>query len=251
MKKMNDTDKEKRKFLLEHTSEAQSLMSHGKKDEALACYDKILDEYPDELSALYGKGMIYYEFNDFSDALKCFDKVLAIDPNDVNSLYAKGSVLRIIGQPSEAMVAIDKVIELESKFAIAYLAKGYILMDLKKYDEALTSFSKVEEMGREQSVLAGKGYCYLMLGKEKEAIDHFERALKIDPYDPEALFGLGQYEYQMKNWKQAHRYLHRCVVQDDDNIDAWVMLADIFKNTNQTEEEKIALDKVKELEKKN
>ena len=38
-----ESDKEKRAFLFELTSEAQSLMYNGKKEEALQCYDKILN----------------------------------------------------------------------------------------------------------------------------------------------------------------------------------------------------------------
>ncbi|MHA1171728.1 MAG: tetratricopeptide repeat protein, partial [Candidatus Heimdallarchaeota archaeon] len=100
---MSMEDREKRNFLMELTTDAQSLMYQGKKEEALECYDKILAKYPDDITVIYGKGMIYFEFDDLEEAITCFNKAIEIYPEDVDSLYAKGAILSSIGQNDEAI----------------------------------------------------------------------------------------------------------------------------------------------------
>ena len=87
---MSMEEREKRNFLSELTTDAQSLMYQGKKKEAIACYDKILAKYPDDITVIYGKGMIYFEFDDLEEAIACFNKAIEINPEDIDSLYAKG-----------------------------------------------------------------------------------------------------------------------------------------------------------------
>ncbi|NHK32464.1 MAG: tetratricopeptide repeat protein [Asgard group archaeon] len=245
---MNQFEKEKRSFLIKHSNEAQSLVAQGKKEKAIKSYDLMLEKYPDEKSVLYGKGMAYYEFDEFTFAIECFDKILEKNPDDVDALYAKGSILRIIDKKQDALTLLKKTIELNPKLSFAWLTKGYIYLDLDKAEEALESFIKVEELGRGFDALAGKGHSLLKLDKQNEADKCFKQLLKIDPYDPEALHGLGIIEYQKNNLKQAQDYLYKSVVQDDNNLDAWIFLVEIFKKTKQTEREKIALEKIAELE---
>jgi tetratricopeptide (TPR) repeat protein len=247
---LNKHDKEKRSFILELTTEAKSLLAHGKKEEALACYNEMLEKYPDEETILYGKGMIYFEFDDYQNALECFNEVLKKQPSNVDSLYAKSSVLRLLGQLEDALTIIDQVLALNPKMVLAYLTKGYILIDMNQFDEAIINFEKVEKFGREEEVLAGKGYCYLKLNEFDKANKLYNTALQIDPYDPEALFGKGFLEHHYKNWKHAENYLYRCVVQDEVNLDAWKLLADVYKQTKQSKKEEIAREKIKELQKK-
>ncbi len=244
---MKQNEKEKQILLLERFNEAQSLVTQGKKEEAIEFYDKILEEFPNEKSILYGKGMAYYEFNEFPAAIECFDLILEKNPDDIDSLYAKGSILRLINKSEEAIKLLDRSIKLNPNLYIAWLTKGYAYLDLNNAKEALVCFEKVEVLGKGSDALAGKGHSYLKLNNYPEASKCFKQVIEIDPYDPEALHGLGIIEYQNNNLKQAQDYLYKSVVQDDDNLDAWIHLAEIFQKTKQTEREKIALEKIAKL----
>ena len=112
----------------------------GKKIEALQCFDKILEKFPEEIPAIYGKGMVYFEFGEIEQAIGQFDIVLEMDPNEIDSLYAKGAILSNLGKNQEALTLLEKTIELDPKLHIAWLAKGYIFLNEEKYDEAIISF---------------------------------------------------------------------------------------------------------------
>ncbi|MHA1462343.1 MAG: tetratricopeptide repeat protein [Candidatus Heimdallarchaeota archaeon] len=247
---MVEENKEKRAFLLNMSTDAQSFIYQGKKDEALQCFDKILEKYPEEIPAIYGKGMTYFEFDELEQAIDQFDIALEIDPNEVDSLYAKGAILSSIGKNQEALTLLEKTIELEPKLHIAWLAKGYIFLDEKKYEEAIICFSKVEELGQKETVYVGKGHALRKLDKFEEAVTNYKLAISIDPYDAEALLGLGAIEYRNKNLKKALDYLYKSVVQDEEIIEAWETLAEVYKLLKKPDKEKIARDKLKTLKEK-
>ncbi|MHA1126026.1 MAG: tetratricopeptide repeat protein [Candidatus Heimdallarchaeota archaeon] len=247
---MVELDKEKRAFLFALTSEALSLMLNGKKDEALQCYDKILKKYPEELQFVYRKGMVHYELEEFADAIKFFDDVIQKSPEDVDALYAKGTALSSLEKHNDAVALFDKILNIDPKMHLTWLAKGYTLLDLEKYEDALSSFEGAEKLGYRGDLLGGKGQALRMLGKTEEAKIYFKEAIVADPYDFEALFGLGMLEYEQNNIKEAQELLYKSVVQYDDNVEAWKTLAEIFKKNKDTERESVALQKVKELQKK-
>ena len=250
MIRMSMDDREKRNFVMELTTDAQSLMYQGKKKEALECYDKILVKYPDDTTVIYGKGMIYFEFDDLEEAIACFNKAIEINPEDVDSLYAKGAILSSIDQNDEAIELFDTVLKHDAKFVIAWLAKGYALLNIEKSKKALQCFVEVEKLGRKEIALSGKGHALRKLNEPEKAEKSFQEAIKIDPYDPEALFGLGMIAYKNENLKSATKFLYRSVIQDDDNLEAWETLAEIYKKTKDVEKEEAALAKISELKEK-
>jgi tetratricopeptide (TPR) repeat protein len=243
-------DKEKRDLFLKLTTDAQSLMFQGKKKEAIECYDKILAKYPKDTAVIYGKGMVYFEFNDLEEAIACFDEALEINSEDIDSLYAKGAILSSLGKNKEAIKLFDNVIQLNSEFMIAWLAKGYAYLHIDESKKALDCFKEVEKLGRKEIALSGKGRALLKLNELEEAEVSFKEAIKFDPYDPEALFGLGVLAFKKDDMKNAADQLYRSVVQDEDNLEAWEFLAKIYKKTNDIEKEKVAIAKVKELKEK-
>ena len=244
---MSNENNKKRIEIMQLTREAQSFVLQGKKEEALNCYDKISEKYPDELRALYGKGMVFFEFDELETAIEFFDKVLEINPDEHDSLYAKGTILSSMGKSVQAMEYIDKFIELKPKFHIGWLSKGYALFDLEKYEEAMTCFEKVRELGYPDDVYNGMGHVLRKLDRLKESEQNYQRALKLDPFDPEALFGLGMIEYSKKNLKKAREFLYKSIVQDEENLEAWEAIAEVYKLTNDTKREEIARNKIKEL----
>lgn len=244
---MIEDDRKKRAFLLDLTTDAQSFIYQGKKDDALQCFDKILEKYPEEISAIYRKGMTYFEFSELEQAIGQFDIVLEMAPDEIDSLYAKGAILSNLGKNLEALAFLDKAIELDPQLHIAWLAKGYLFLNEKKYNEAIICFSKVEELGQKESVYVGKGHALRKLAKFEEAEAIYKQAINIDPYDAEALFGLGAIEFRNQNLKKALDFLYKSVVQDEEIVEAWEFLVEVYSLLKKPDKEKIARDKLKEL----
>lgn len=240
-------DKEKRTFIFQLTTEAESFIMQQNKDEALKCFDVILEKYPDELSILYRKGMVHFEFGELTKALNYFEKVLAINPKEIDSLYAKGAILSNHKKHEEAITIYNQVLEIDAAFDVAWLAKGYALLEMGQAEEALECFEKLEKLGQVADIYNGKGHALRLMDRDNEAKECYEAILKIDPYDPEALFGLGAIAFQKNELKEALDYLYKSVVQDEDNLEAWKILADVYTGLNMPDKKKVVLAKIDEL----
>ena len=77
---------------------AMYLQENGFPEEALSCYDSLLNIMPDNTDFIYNKGYVYLVYlGDNDEALRCFDKVLQLDPTSVNALFNKGRTFEQMG----------------------------------------------------------------------------------------------------------------------------------------------------------
>lgn len=116
-------------------------------EEAIYCYDKAITLNPNYSDALGNKGITLGEQKQFNEALECFDKVIEINPSNSMAWYYKGKVLAALGNYDEALPAYDEAIKLNPKYAIAWFKKGLALKELGRKKEADAAIAKAEELG--------------------------------------------------------------------------------------------------------
>ena len=77
---------------------AMYLQDNGFPEEALQCYDSLLEIMPNNTDFNYNKGYVYLVYLGENElALECFNKVLQIDPSSVNALFNKGRTYEQMG----------------------------------------------------------------------------------------------------------------------------------------------------------
>ena len=77
---------------------AMYLQDNGYPEEAMSCYDSLLELIPNNVDVIYNKGYLYLVyFAENEKALECFDKVLQLDPTSVNALFNKGRTYEQMG----------------------------------------------------------------------------------------------------------------------------------------------------------
>lgn len=77
---------------------AMYLQDNGFPEEAMECYDNLLEINPNIFDFIYNKGYIYFVYlGENQKALECFDKALEIDPSSENALFNKGRVYEEMG----------------------------------------------------------------------------------------------------------------------------------------------------------
>ncbi len=144
------------------------LNSIGKYEEAIKCYDKVIDEkstryasYDDwsNAYALILKGNALSNLGKYEEAIKCYDKSLEINPNNpililINKsgiLFSKDAANTWLGKISafsnldiEVILEIyEKLLENSPNNAYAWTWKGNILSNLGKYEEAIKCYDRV------------------------------------------------------------------------------------------------------------
>jgi hypothetical protein len=83
--------------------EANSLLMHGKFDEAIDTYDRVLSVFPRAKLAWAGRGVCLLRLGRFDEALTSYEKSLRLDPSYFLACEGKGIVLEALGRPNEAV----------------------------------------------------------------------------------------------------------------------------------------------------
>ena len=129
-----------------YVSKGSALFKLEKYDDAIKCYDKIIEIKPDDIDAYYNKGSALAELRHRKKAIMCFDNVLELNSDDIDAYIHKGIILAKLKRYDEAIQCFDKTIELKPDSYAAYNNKGIILAELKRYDEAIQCFDKTIEL---------------------------------------------------------------------------------------------------------
>ena len=96
------------------------LQSHGYPEEALAHYDTLLMQRPDNYIVLYNKGYVNFVYlEDNEAALEYFNQTLSLKPDYLDAKYNKGRVLEQMGDYSQAIEIYKDVLKSQPDYKLA------------------------------------------------------------------------------------------------------------------------------------
>ncbi len=72
--------------LLKENQRGVSLTEAGKFEEAKACFESLIDQYPEDRAAYFNLGMVCVKEGKDANALECFQQLLTLEPNDAETL---------------------------------------------------------------------------------------------------------------------------------------------------------------------
>ena len=149
-----------------------ALNNLGRYEEAIICYDKLLEINPnDALVALIWnkKCLALNDLKRYEEAIECFDRVLEIKPKDVNAWHNKGIVFINLKRNEEAIKCFDNALEIDPK-DVTWHNKGDALLNLKRYKKAIRCCDKALEINPNfEEAKNNKKTAEEKLKKEKEA----------------------------------------------------------------------------------
>jgi len=124
----------------------QTALNLGNPKDALAFYEKVLEQDPTNHQALFKKGNIFGKFGKYEDAIICYDGVLSQEKEDILSLLNKGLCFHKIEQYAPAIECFDIVLKIkpDSKTGMYNMASS--LIKSGKLKEGLEFLSKLIEL---------------------------------------------------------------------------------------------------------
>lgn len=160
----------------------------GQSEQAVECFDKALEQNPNDSWAWFNKGVSLHRLGLLGEALYCYDKALEFNPDDPDLLSNKGIALRTLGKADEALECYKKALNIDpgdsgiwSNMGVTYRVMGMNDAALEAYDKAL----KIDPY--DVAVWLNKAAALQSQGRFDEAIVCYEEVLKINPYHPVAL----------------------------------------------------------------
>jgi serine/threonine protein kinase/tetratricopeptide (TPR) repeat protein len=200
-------------------SHAMILNDH---DQAIAAYERLAAAAPGDPQINFNLADLYEQVGDFDEAREHLDKVLQNDPNYVDALYAVGRVSIRAGNPQEALDPLNRALSLTVQagnedgrgrvlhaIGIAYKHLGRPQDALRKYRESLEIR---EALGQKSGIAASLGEIANVeqaLGNVDEARDSLEAALELRREIGDragigsSLLGLGDFHLDLGQYDEA------------------------------------------------
>lgn len=147
-------------------------------------------------------GSIYFEEGRYRDALEEFKKVVEISKTDAQGYYNLGCTYWALKEWDKAEEAWKKAIIYDSK-----------IFQGEKEEKFIQDGLSVSLIIRKSSV-AYRAYISLAIlyeekGLVEDAIKAYEKAMEIEPANPEAYFELGRIYFNLKSYEKARFYLEK------------------------------------------
>ena len=177
-------------------SNAWNIMGNGylgKREfgKAADAFRKALEKQPYFTDARFNLGRALLESGKSEDALAQFEAVLEQTPNNVHALTCKADVLAGKHLPAEAAELYQKALGLNPDYAPAHTGLGRLYRQLEHFDEALACFKRAIELNPDSiEALMYAGETFRKLGQHEAAAAAFRDVLTIDPDNAQAKFHL-------------------------------------------------------------
>ena len=135
------------------------------------------------------------------------------------------------GDYSQAVLYSDKVLKKHNYDYNALLYKAKSLRALEKYEEAIECLKTMENTGVEGNpeVFKEFGNCYADLEKHDEAINYYESAMEISPYDDILAAALGWEYFYTGKYERASAYAQKAFILNNENRDAKRLINELEK----------------------
>lgn len=92
------------------------------------------------------KGFVLTGLKRHEEAIRCFDGVLEIDSEHVDAWFGKGHALADVGRYEEAIGCYDKALEIDLEYVSVWYGKGLALAALERHEEAIGCYGKALEI---------------------------------------------------------------------------------------------------------
>ncbi|KKP52824.1 MAG: Tetratricopeptide TPR_2 repeat-containing protein [candidate division TM6 bacterium GW2011_GWF2_33_332] len=154
-------------------------------------WNSVLEINPDIPTALVLRGYAYNETGEYNKALVDLNRSISID-NKYGMAYLNRGVSKArLGYFKESLSDFQKALDykIEKRFLPElYVSWGGALANTGDLNGAMECFTKSIELNpKNPGVFNNRGITYGMMGKNKEALDDFNMALKLDPKNVDAM----------------------------------------------------------------
>lgn len=219
-----------------------SLAKSENNSEVLDSLEKLwsqkIEQNPNDAEAHANLGAVYQRRNNFAAALAEYEKAEKLNPSNVNTRLNLGTLYQAQKEYDTAIAAYDTILDVNPNFKLAYLYKAQCYKALGNKDAALENYKLAlnldpnnfeikneihslyeENMTPEQKLAhyhaqlqqipnnADLTYKYAYelhkAGKISDAIDYYKQTIKLEPKNEDAYINLAQAYKQQKDYEKS------------------------------------------------
>ncbi|WP_298153121.1 tetratricopeptide repeat protein [Flavobacterium sp.] len=145
-------------------------------------------------AAIIANGSSFHDAEKFDEAIAQYDKIVQNDPLYLTAQYEKALTLAAMKKPDDESALLHGLHEkgLFTEMPSLYVLYGSCLSDLKKFDEAEKIFTEGEKViPNSGSLLYNFALMYVRKEQLQKAVDYLQKTIAIAPYHTSAHYLLG------------------------------------------------------------
>ncbi|MEW6002269.1 MAG: tetratricopeptide repeat protein [Nitrospirota bacterium] len=204
--------------------------------DSVTLWGDTLKKVPSNIRAMMSMGNAYLKISELDNAERYYKEVLRISSKDKrtrfldDSAYSLGMIYLFKGKLEDAKDLIDKFESTIESYRPKILKGFYKSLNndmegaLKEYNEVINITSGIDKV----VVFTLMGDAYRQNGLWDQAIEHYNRALNLDPGFSAAYYGTGVAYMNKRNIEQAAYYFSRTLSLDPHNVLALSDMADLM-----------------------
>ncbi|MHA1685877.1 MAG: tetratricopeptide repeat protein [Candidatus Heimdallarchaeaceae archaeon] len=220
------------------------LVKQKKLQEAQKLMESHLEAFEDNSDFFLQLGKICFNLKEYDKAVWYLTRAIELTPENPEILRSIGDVYSAIKEWKQAIIAYTRVIEMGNfnPRVLFNLAKAFF--ESGKYYESKEILEQY--LVDEPSV---EGYLFLAdiyrrIGNDIERWNALVRAEKLDSTNSLILIELGDYFFDLNDYKNAQKYYEKAVASDPTSIRGWFMLGKALKLQSKFQEAITAFLKV-------
>ncbi|THV23241.1 tetratricopeptide repeat protein [Peteryoungia ipomoeae] len=187
-------------------------------DKAIAYYRQVPEGSPMRRISELQLGLTLAQTDKVDEARKHLQALIASDPNDVRSYLAYGSVLSDAKDYKAMAENYDRAIEIigprpQRNHWSVFFQRGIAYERLKQWEKAEPNFNKALELNPEQpQVLNYLGYSWVDMNRNlQEGLEMIKKAVELRPDDGYIVDSLGWAYYRLGRFEEAVVELERAI----------------------------------------
>lgn len=171
---------------------ALALLQRGDLGGALAAFEALLQEAPEDIAVLAGYASALRRVGRLDEALTLWCKARDCAPADPGVCFNHANALRAAGQLDAARLGYERALQLAPGMLPARINLGLVLQDQGHFEAAVEVYAAALAIDPRQPTAAmNRGNCLRQLGRLEEAIAQHRSALDQLPRSAEARYNLG------------------------------------------------------------
>jgi len=206
----------------------------GKKDAGRILLTRSEGALTSSQKQLLNQALAHQNDGKLPEAEACYRRGLAADPNCAASHFGIGLVARLAENPDAAYPYFKQAVVLDPENATYWSELGSCLSKIEQHHAAAIAFENAIARKQDDVVLlTNAAWAFYRDDRVDLAFQTYEQALKIDPRNVQALFGLGQQHFSLGDLDEAKKCFSKALKSDPSSALAFFRLVDLSEDPDE------------------
>lgn len=203
---------------------------------------------PNDAEAYANLGAVLQRKNDYTGALSMYEKAEKLNPSNVNTRLNLGTLYQAKKEYETAIAAYDTILDVNPNFKLAYLYKAQCYKALGNKDAALENYKLALNLDPNNFEIKNE---MQSLHEENmtpaQKLDYYCAQLQQNPQNSEVAYKYAYELHKAGKVQDAIYYYHQTINLDIKNEDAYINLAQAYKQQKDYDKASEILAKAKKL----